>query len=178
MSFAALLCMPSASSAESSADASPDKPCSAIELLNAYERVAAIEDIEESRTHLQSVDAWHARCMPLLLEADREWIDIRANTAQESLTWPRTLERAVDEIVEGMSAEDRIAVRSRSRADLIAYHHGWGTGIRNGLGLWRGNHVLLRSACAGEACHPDDASMKIIEAVWERLQKTLPSSAR
>lgn len=173
----ALLCAPMSTSARSSSDPLADKPCGAIELLNAFERVAAIEDVEEAGTDLKSVDAWYARCRRSLLEPDREWVDIRASTARESLTWPRTLERAVDDIIEGLSVEDRDSIRSQSRDDLILYHHGWGTGIRNETGLWRGNHALLRAACDGEPCHPDDASMKIIEAVWERLQKIPPSSA-
>lgn len=172
--MAVSLCVPMFASARSSKDPQADKPCSAIELLNAYEFVAAIKDVEEARTDLKSVDAWYARCRRSLLEPDREWIDIRASTARESLTWPRTLERAVDDIIEGLSVEDRNSVRSQSRNDLIRYHHGWGTGIRNELGLWRGNHALLAAACGGESCHPDDASMKIIEAVWERLQQTSP----
>jgi hypothetical protein len=51
---------------------------------------------------------------------------------------------------------------------LIELHHGWGTGIRNGFGLWRGN-TGLQASCAKE--HPDDCSMVIIEAVWEALRR-------
>jgi hypothetical protein len=54
--------------------------------------------------------------------------------------------------------------------DLISLHHGFGTWIRNRYGLWRGNDQLILSAC-GFRCHPDDASMKIIEAVWEAEHK-------
>jgi hypothetical protein len=41
--------------------------------------------------------------------------------------------------------------------------------IRNRYGLWRGNDKLILSAC-GQPCHPDDASMKIIEAIWEEFR--------
>lgn len=174
---AASLCMPVFASARSAKDPLADKPCGAIELLNAYERVAAIENVNEAGTDLQSIDAWYSGCRQLLLDSDREWIDIRANTARESLTWPRTLEHAVDGILADLSDEDRKSITSQSRDDLVRYHHGWGTGIRNELGLWRGNHALLRDACDGEPCHPDDASMRIIEAVWDRLHKTSPSPA-
>jgi len=56
----------------------------------------------------------------------------------------------------------------RPEEQLIRFHHGWGTGIRNEFGLWKGNKELLAD-CHAE--HPDDASMVIIQAVWERLQK-------
>ena len=84
---------------------------------------------------------------------------------------PSTLAEAVTDILSEMSLEDRRRVREMKREDLIMFHFGWGTGIRNALGLWGGNDALLRSVCGGELCHPDDASMKIIEAVWDELQK-------
>lgn len=84
--------------------------------------------------------------------------------------WPTTVEATVTDIIAGLSAEDKETVRKSKRDDLIMFHHGWGTGIRNHYGLWRGNDKLIESAC-GEPCHPDDASMVIIEKVWEALQE-------
>lgn len=152
-----------------------DKPCSAIGALQAYEDVASTEDAKKAEADLAAVDAWYARCKAKMLDEDREWIDIRAASAKESLTWPRTLQEAVDSIVRGSDPKDMAVVASKKRDDLIEFHMGWGMGIRNGLGLWRGNRALLISACGGEPCHPDDASMKIIEAVWEHLRKNPPS---
>ena len=85
--------------------------------------------------------------------------------------WPKTLEEAVSEIVSSLPAEDRERVKNTEKADLIKFHHGWGTGIRNDFGLWQGNKALRESAC-GKPCHPDDASMIIIEAVWRKLNET------
>lgn len=85
--------------------------------------------------------------------------------------WPETVDATVQMIISRLSEKDKLVVRNTKKKDLIQFHHGWGTGIRNYYGLWRGNRKLLLSACNGEPCHPDDASMKIIEAVWERLQK-------
>lgn len=81
---------------------------------------------------------------------------------------PKTVEEAVDHILAKMKDEDKSLVRRTPQTDLIRFHHGWGTGIRNSFGLWGRNPELLE-ACGGG--HPDDASMVIIEAVWERLQK-------
>jgi hypothetical protein len=85
-------------------------------------------------------------------------------------TWPTTVEAAVADILSVMSDEDKAEVRGTQKEDLIMFHHGWGTGIRNDYGLWRGNTELIKAAC-GQACHPDDASMIIIEAVWAALQE-------
>lgn len=82
---------------------------------------------------------------------------------------PLTVEQAVEEIISDMSEEDKEKVKDTPFSDLILYHHGWGTGIRNSFGLWRGNTELLKSACSSESCHPDDASMEIIYGVWNRL---------
>ena len=47
-------------------------------------------------------------------------------------------------------------------------HHGYGTHVRNSLGLWRGNEALIVS-CAGGLAHPDDVSMIIIESLWRSV---------
>ena len=83
---------------------------------------------------------------------------------------PSSVDAVVAELVAGLSAEDKQTLRSTPAEELILYHHGWGTGIRNHYQLWGGNEALLRDACGGELCHPDDASMVIIERVWQALQ--------
>jgi hypothetical protein len=84
--------------------------------------------------------------------------------------WPKTMSEAVEQITSGMKEEDKALIRRTSRNDLVLFHFSWGMGIRNAYGLWRGNRDLLVSAC-GRPCHPDDASMLIIEAVWTELRK-------
>jgi hypothetical protein len=76
-----------------------------------------------------------------------------------------------------MSEKDKELVRKTHHGDLVLFHHGWGTGIRNYYGLWRGNKKLIKSAC-GRPCQPDDASMVIIGAVWQELQsKSMKSNS-
>lgn len=84
--------------------------------------------------------------------------------------WPTTLADAVAHITERLSEDDKRLLRETKKENLIRFHMGWGMGIRNGFGLWRGNDKLIESAC-GKGCHPDDASMVIIETVWAALQK-------
>jgi hypothetical protein len=83
--------------------------------------------------------------------------------------WPKTLKEADNQILNERSLEDEEKVRLIKKENLILFHHGWGTGIRNDFGLWRGNSALLNDC---QATHPDDDSMVIIEAVWESLNNT------
>lgn len=92
--------------------------------------------------------------------------------------WPQSVEEAVDRILQGMSDEEKHLVRATPRDDLILFHHGWGAGIRNSFGLWNGNRALMRSCAMARGggpgssiMYPDDASLVIMEAVWERLQE-------
>ena len=82
-------------------------------------------------------------------------------------TWPRTVSEAVETIFGGMKPADKRLVRDTPEEELIGFHHGWGMGIRNSMGLWAGNTELLEHT--GKS-HPDDASMVIIRAVWKELQ--------
>ncbi len=82
-------------------------------------------------------------------------------------SWPDTVEQAVLRLMEAMDDEDKQMVRDTKKEKLILFHHGLGTGIRNEFGLRRGNTNLLADCHARD---PDDASMVIIEAFWERLQ--------
>ena len=85
-------------------------------------------------------------------------------------TWPTTVSEAARQIAAALDNESRNRVRTTKKEQLIQYHHGWGTGIRNSLGLWRGNDELLESCGNGTKVHPDSCSMVIIEAVWALLQ--------
>jgi hypothetical protein len=91
-----------------------------------------------------------------------------AKFEEEKKSWPKTVDEAVIRILSTMPEKDRKIIRETSKDELIQFHHGWGTGIRNSFGLWRGNRALMDDC---KAKHPDDASMIIIEAVWARLQK-------
>jgi len=86
----------------------------------------------------------------------------------EEKAYPHSIGLAVESIIEIMSEEDKLTIKNTDKLDLIQFHHGFGTGIRNSLGLWRGNNKLIVEAC-GKPCHHDDASGVIIYAVWCKL---------
>jgi hypothetical protein len=94
--------------------------------------------------------------------------------AKASEKQPKTVDAAVQHIVAKLSAKDKKRLRGNKKEDLIQYHHGWGTGIRNDLGLWGRNPDLLADCSLKRygkkrQIHPDDASMIIIEAIWTYL---------
>ena len=96
-----------------------------------------------------------------------------AEVGQEMLgpeNWPVTVEQAVDDILPRLSDLQRLEIKQTKKENLVSLHFGLGLSIRNRYGLWSGNDKLLLSAC-GFRCHPDRASMKIIETVWSELQK-------
>ena len=67
-------------------------------------------------------------------------------------------------------------MRTTPKDQLIQYHSDWGMGIRNSLGLWRGNEKLLESCGKGKKVQADECSMVIIEAVWTLLQAPEPEA--
>jgi hypothetical protein len=82
---------------------------------------------------------------------------------------PRNVSRVVDRIVKGIEPEFREKLLKTKREDLVQYQE-WGTGIRDSLCLEAGNNdQLIRSACNGDLCHPEEASQVIMGAVWDRL---------
>lgn len=88
----------------------------------------------------------------------------------ERSTWPTTVDEAARRIVAELDDESKALVRAMKKDQLIQFHLGWGMGIRNSFGLWRGNVKLIESCGKGRRLHPDECSMIIIEAVWALLQ--------
>lgn len=82
--------------------------------------------------------------------------------------WPVTVEEVVRDLLPQMTPYEKVSVIFTRKDKLFLLHFDLGLLIRNRYGLWRGNEKLIFSAC-GFQCHPDEASMKIIEAVWETL---------
>lgn len=84
---------------------------------------------------------------------------------------PRNVPRAVDRIMVGMYPELKEKLLATRRENLVQFQTDWGAGIRNSLCLNAGgNDQLIRNACRGKLCHPEEASLVIMQAVWDRLQ--------
>ncbi len=46
-------------------------------------------------------------------------------------SFPKTVDEATDRLIENLDLESKIIFKSRQKYDLIEFHHGFGTGIRN-----------------------------------------------
>lgn len=88
----------------------------------------------------------------------------------ERETWPKSVNEAAKKIVSELDDESKIRLQKTRKEDLTQYHLSWGMGIRNSLGLWKGNEELLNSCGNGKTIHPDNCSTVIMEAVWDILQ--------
>jgi hypothetical protein len=84
--------------------------------------------------------------------------------------WPVTVDETVKDILPRLPLYRKLEIRFMKREHTNSLHFEVGLGLRNRYGLWRGNDKLILSAC-GYPCHPDDASARIIDAVWEALHK-------
>lgn len=82
--------------------------------------------------------------------------------------WPITTEQAVKLLASEMTEADRNAFASLRHGDMIEYHFGFGSYVRNRFGLWRGNEELLAST--GES-HPDEASLVILKELNSYLRQ-------
>lgn len=83
--------------------------------------------------------------------------------------WPVTLDAAVAGELARMSSTSKATLRGMRKEDMHQFRVGWGTELRERLGLARGNDALLEAAC-GKGCAPDAAAMAIMEAAWSALQ--------
>jgi hypothetical protein len=133
------------------------------------------QNVEPSPTAAQASDD-DTHFIPVAPPADAVSPVAREDELDESglllrTAWPPSIAEAVDWNLRHLSTADLALVQHTPRRDLVEFYHGWGTYLRNNFGLWRGNRRLM-DACGNIL--PDDCSMKIIEATWERLQRPTP----
>ena len=108
---------------------------------------------------------------------------------------PKNVKEAVKRIVNRLPPQDKRVLKSMPQKDMIKFHHGFGTTIRNAFGLWHGNPALLKDCDRVQKkqypedykkcqklystynekmespIHPDDASGVILNEVWKVCQK-------
>lgn len=103
----------------------------------------------------------------------------------EPFNAPKTVRQAVARLIAIMDPAMRATIAELPKEDLVSLHFGLGAAIRNGFGLWTDNRELLEDCqrqrtspsyvtgpdeAAAVSIHPDDASMIILEALWDRLR--------
>lgn len=98
----------------------------------------------------------------------------KAIPIKSSAALPRTCDEAVSYLLATTAPEDIAFLKTVPRMDLVAFHMGWGTHIRNSLGLWKRRSPLLAS-CARRvgkgSLHPDEASSLLIDGVWAGIHE-------
>ncbi|SMF97798.1 hypothetical protein SAMN02949497_0064 [Methylomagnum ishizawai] len=81
---------------------------------------------------------------------------------------PLTLHDAVARTLDHLSEREARIIAHLPETGLEELNrYGLGADIRKRFALWRGNRGLM-AACG--ALNPEDASLEIIRAVWERLR--------
>ena len=86
--------------------------------------------------------------------------------------FPRTVDAAVDKLLEGMTFQDKTRVANMGPGKLVELHTAFGGPIRTEFRL-PGNDLLMRS-CAEIAALPElsgeQASYVILKVLWAKLQ--------
>ena len=88
--------------------------------------------------------------------------------------WPRTHEAAVSLMIEKLSHDWKETIAATDYSKLVNLNRLLGMGIRNYLGLWRGNEELMKSCLQLRKMvqlDPDVVSLIIIEEIWKRLNE-------
>ena len=111
----------------------------------------------------------------ILTDEDRKSkIELEHSEKGIPCTPPKTVEEAVDRLINQLSLKDRTTISNLAEDELISLHINLGQYIRNEFGLWSGNEDLMSSCCTiakMDKIHEDTASTVIIEELWSRLRK-------
>lgn len=81
---------------------------------------------------------------------------------------PKDLEDAFIELMRMLSPALLNEIKLKSEKDMIEYHHGLGTWLRNNWGLWAGSRLAQYFRQLG-INHPDDMSGIILTSFWRHL---------
>jgi hypothetical protein len=112
----------------------------------------------------------------ILTDEDRKAeVELEHHLKGTPSTLPKTVEEAVDRLIDELSLKDRTTLSNLSEDELINLHISLGEYIRNEFGLWAGNKDLMASCCTiaqTEKIHEDTASTIIIEELWKSLRET------
>ena len=111
----------------------------------------------------------------LIDEDKKTGVDFGPDTKRQLAKLPKTVDQAVDMLIDELSLKDRTTISNLAEDELINLHINLGEYIRNEFGLWSGNEDLMSSCCTiakMNKIHEDTASTIIIEKLWARLRET------
>jgi hypothetical protein len=81
---------------------------------------------------------------------------------------PKDLNDCLAELKKILKPEDIRKMKEGTEGDMLHYHHGLGTWMRNSWGLWRGSRLSEWFEQRG-VHHPDDMSWIILASFWRHL---------
>ena len=108
-------------------------------------------------------------------EENKSKVELENSKKGRSATPPKTVEEAVDRLINQLSLKDRTTISNLAEDELISLHISLGQYIRNEFGLWSGNKDLISSCCTiakMDKIHENTAATLIIEELWKRLIET------
>ena len=106
----------------------------------------------------------------LAIFVDPFWhVDLPPVRGTPSVEWtPRTLAQCFIVLDKELPADTLQRMRTISEADMIEYHFGLGTWMRDSWGLWSGGPLYSYFRQMGLE-HPDDMSGVILTSFWRHL---------
>jgi hypothetical protein len=84
--------------------------------------------------------------------------------------WPTTVDDAMPPIIAMLTPTTRFIIRGTPKENLRLFQDQLGEDIRVLLGLKKGNLPLVNAACGGP-CTAEDATLRLMEALLEALDK-------
>jgi hypothetical protein len=81
---------------------------------------------------------------------------------------PKDLDDCFKELKKKLPAAEIQKMKAGKEKDMIRYHHGLGTWMRNNWGLWGGSRLRTYFVKLGLR-HPDDMSSTILDSFWRHL---------
>jgi hypothetical protein len=111
----------------------------------------------------------------LIDEERRTSVELEHSKKGKPSTPPKTVQEAVDRIIDELSLKDKTTIASMAEDELITLQFTLGSNIGKEFGVWSGNRQLLESceAISGDVyLHPDFAPSVIIKELWESLRET------
>ena len=108
-------------------------------------------------------------------EDENSSVDFSPDTKRKPLKPPKTVDQAVERLINELSLKDKTTLSNLAEDELINLHINLGEYIRNEFGLWSGNDDLMSSCCTiakMDKIHEDTASTIIIEELWNSLRET------
>jgi hypothetical protein len=112
----------------------------------------------------------------ILIDEDKKSdVDFGIDTKRKSSKPPKTVDQAVDRLIDELSLKDRTAISNMAEKDLTTLQFSLGTYIGREFGIWEGNRELNKSCelISGDEHLPTDfAPLVIIKELWSKLRET------